>query len=74
MVKAPEAKPVPTPVTSAPLADTPVATSGKVIFAEDFKVPKGWQGRYEAIESPGCAYLGAAQAGIHMAFSPGGPI
>ena len=74
VVKAPEAKPVPTPVTSAPLADTPVATSGKVIFAEDFKVPKGWQGRYEAIESPGCAYLGAAQAGIHMAFSPGGPI
>ena len=56
----------------APLADA--AASGNVIFAENFKAAQAWQGRYEAIESPGCAYLGAAHAGIHMAFSPGGPI
>ena len=74
VVKAPEAKPLNAPATPAAPADTPAATGGKVIFAEDFKVPKGWQGRYEAIESPGCAHLGAAHAGIHMAFSPGGPI
>ena len=76
VMKAPEAMPVPAPIpaTLAAPIDTPAATGGKVVFAEDFKVPKGWQGRYEAIESPGCAYLGAAHAGIHMAFSPGGPI
>lgn len=65
-------EPKPAPAMPAPIADS--AASGKVIFAEDFKAAKGWQGRYEAIESPGCAYLGAAHAGIHMAFSPGGPV
>ena len=65
-------EPKPAPTAPAPLADA--AASGNVIFAEDFKAAKGWQGRYEAIESPGCAYLGAAHAGIHMAFSPGGPV
>ena len=75
--KAPESKPepkTPSPAPAQPPANAVAGTSGKVIFQEDFKVPKGWQGRYEAIESPGCAYLGAAHAGIHMAFSPGGPI
>ena len=79
---APAAAPAPPPAAKpaaaapAPAAGAGMATAagGKVIFAEDFKAAKGWQGRYEAIESPGCAYLGAAHAGIHMAFSPGGPV
>lgn len=63
------------PPAPAPAAAVePVPKDGKVIFAEDFKIPKGWQGRYETIESPGCAYLGAGSAGIHMAFSPSGPV
>lgn len=72
-VKQPEPKPAPAAPVQVAAAE-PTAKSGKVIFAEDFKVPKGWQGRYETIESPGCAYLGANHAGIHMAFSPGGPV
>lgn len=70
----PEPKAPPPPAPGASPASAVAGKTGKVIFQEDFKVPKGWQGRYEAIESPGCAYLGAAHAGIHMAFSPGGPI
>ena len=70
----PKAPPPPAPAPGASPASAVAGKTGKVIFQEDFKVPKGWQGRYEAIESPGCAYLGAAHAGIHMAFSPGGPI
>lgn len=72
-VKQPEPKPAP-PAPVQVAAAEPATKGGKVIFAEDFKVPEGWQGRYEAIESPGCAYLGAGHAGIHMAFSPGGPV
>lgn len=72
----PPPAPAAKPATAAPPADAATATAagGKLIFAEDFKAAKGWQGRYEAIESPGCAYLGTAHAGIHMAFSPGGPV
>lgn len=73
----PVKQPEPTATPAAPVqvaAAEPATKGGKVIFAEDFKVPKGWQGRYETIESPGCAYLGANHAGIHMAFSPGGPV
>lgn len=72
-VKQPEPKPTPAAPVQVAAAE-PATKGGKVIFAEDFKVPKGWQGRYETIESPGCAYLGANLAGIHMAFSPGGPV
>lgn len=72
-VKQPEPKPMP-PAPAPAAAVEPVPKDGKVIFAEDFKIPKGWQGRYETIESPGCAYLGAGSAGIHMAFSPSGPV
>lgn len=72
--KPPEAKPAKELTKPAQPAKDDAGKNEKVLFAEDFKAAKGWQGRYESVESPGCAYLGGANAGIHMGFSPGGPV